>query len=262
MRQDRSLGITEPYSPWFPNHRSGFIFLTTSTLSFCPRSHLRQRLGLLLLHGSSGRCPTAAVCSSADERIPPLTTAPRAWAERAQVQLGMQEAVRRLGPLLEAAVTRQGMVHEVSSIVSDPGSPRQCVHADTIYMPCRQYPVHMAPLYTFFIALQVRTTHVRPSPALAGTWQRCAVCDSERVWAYTLDRDGHGRARSSIIVLTKDCTRCLPIWRCFAANAVSPVAFRGFCEHNVSNSADVVPSFARTVIMEQRGREPGVAGHR
>jgi len=70
--------------------------------------------------------------------------------------MGMQEAVRRLGPLLEAAVTRQGMVHEVSSIVSDPGSPRQCVHADTIYMPCRQYPVDMAPLYTFFIALQVR----------------------------------------------------------------------------------------------------------
>jgi len=35
------------------------------------------------------------------------------------------------------------------------GSPRQCIHADTIYLPCPQYPdVHMEPLYTFFVALQ------------------------------------------------------------------------------------------------------------
>jgi ectoine hydroxylase-related dioxygenase (phytanoyl-CoA dioxygenase family) len=75
-------------------------------------------------------------------------------SHEAQVQRGMREAVGRMGPLLEAAVTRQGMVHEVSCIVSDPGSPRQCVHADTIYMPCRQFPLEMPPLYTFFIALQ------------------------------------------------------------------------------------------------------------
>ena len=35
------------------------------------------------------------------------------------------------------------------------GSPRQCIHADTIYLPCPQYPdAHMEPLYTFFVALQ------------------------------------------------------------------------------------------------------------
>ena len=35
------------------------------------------------------------------------------------------------------------------------GSPRQCIHADTIVFPSPQYPdVHMDPLYTFFIALQ------------------------------------------------------------------------------------------------------------
>eukprot|EP00854_Cymbomonas_tetramitiformis_P028665 gene28665-35564_t len=70
------------------------------------------------------------------------------------VRESLSEVIQSLGPILEAAVTREGMVHEVSSLVADPGSPRQCVHADTIYLPCRQYPVEMAPLYTFFIALQ------------------------------------------------------------------------------------------------------------
>ena len=46
---------------------------------------------------------------------------------------------------------------QVSSLVAGPGSPRQCIHADTIVLPCPQFPnVSMEPLYTFFIALQVR----------------------------------------------------------------------------------------------------------
>lgn len=45
---------------------------------------------------------------------------------------------------------------QVSSLVADPGAPRQCVHADTIVLPCPQYPdATMAPLLTFFVALQV-----------------------------------------------------------------------------------------------------------
>lgn len=44
---------------------------------------------------------------------------------------------------------------KVSSLVADPGAPRQCVHADTIVLPCPQYPeASMAPLLTFFVALQ------------------------------------------------------------------------------------------------------------
>jgi len=46
-------------------------------------------------------------------------------------------------------------VHELSSLFAEPGSPRQCVHADTIHLPCPQYPdATMAPLYTCFVALQ------------------------------------------------------------------------------------------------------------
>lgn len=34
-------------------------------------------------------------------------------------------------------------------------APRQCVHADTIVLPCAQFPTaKMAPLFTFFVALQ------------------------------------------------------------------------------------------------------------
>jgi ectoine hydroxylase-related dioxygenase (phytanoyl-CoA dioxygenase family) len=71
------------------------------------------------------------------------------------VQKAFAETVRQLAPLLLATVTADGMVHEVSSFVADPGAPRQCVHADTIVLPCPQYPlVSMEPLYTIFIALQ------------------------------------------------------------------------------------------------------------
>mmetsp|Transcript_19934 Transcript_19934/g.63411 ORF Transcript_19934/g.63411 Transcript_19934/m.63411 type:complete len:374 (-) Transcript_19934:172-1293(-) len=71
------------------------------------------------------------------------------------VREGLEEIVQRLGPLLQEAIGADGMVHEISSLVADPGSPRQCIHADTIHMPCPQYPdVSVEPLYTFFVALQ------------------------------------------------------------------------------------------------------------
>jgi len=68
---------------------------------------------------------------------------------------GLQEAVKSMAPFLHSLVGHDAMLHEISSIVSDPASPRQCIHADTIHLPCPQYPsVSMPPLYTFFIALQ------------------------------------------------------------------------------------------------------------
>lgn len=71
------------------------------------------------------------------------------------VQRALREAVSRLGPLLREAVGADALLHEVSTLVSDPGAPRQCVHADTIVLPSPQFPnASMAPLYTFFIALQ------------------------------------------------------------------------------------------------------------
>jgi hypothetical protein len=70
------------------------------------------------------------------------------------VYKGVQEVIRCLSPLLCSTVTLDGMIHEVSSIVADPGAPRQCIHTDTIVLPCPQYPTaSMEPLYTIFVAL-------------------------------------------------------------------------------------------------------------
>jgi hypothetical protein len=72
-----------------------------------------------------------------------------------EVQAALRELVGNLGPLLRVLVGEGAMLHEISSIVAEPQSPRQCVHADTIVLPCPQFPdVSMAPLYTFFVALQ------------------------------------------------------------------------------------------------------------
>ena len=66
-----------------------------------------------------------------------------------------KEAMENLAPLLQRTVTSDGTMHELSCLVADPGAPRQCIHADTIVLPCPQYPkASMEPLYTFFIALQ------------------------------------------------------------------------------------------------------------
>jgi hypothetical protein len=67
------------------------------------------------------------------------------------VQRALKEAANNLKPfLLEMpGMAERGMVHEISCIISDPGSPDQCVHCDTPWL------ADVAPLYTFFIALQV-----------------------------------------------------------------------------------------------------------
>uniref|UniRef100_A0A061R4V3 Phytanoyl-dioxygenase n=1 Tax=Tetraselmis sp. GSL018 TaxID=582737 RepID=A0A061R4V3_9CHLO len=71
------------------------------------------------------------------------------------VRKALEEIVGNISPMLSKAVGRDGMMHEISSLVADPGSPRQCIHADTIHLPCPQYPdVSAEPLYTFFVALQ------------------------------------------------------------------------------------------------------------
>lgn len=71
------------------------------------------------------------------------------------VRDSMEEIAANLAPFLKEAIGSEGMIHELSCLVADPGSPRQCIHADTIHMPCPQYPnVSVEPLYTFFFALQ------------------------------------------------------------------------------------------------------------
>lgn len=108
------------------------------------------------------------------------------------VAAALGEAFTALAPLLRATVGMDGAIHEVSarparraprarspdaaraarltqsarairllvclqvsSLVADPGAPRQCMHADTIVLPCPQYPeASMKPLLTFFVALQ------------------------------------------------------------------------------------------------------------
>ena len=71
------------------------------------------------------------------------------------VKAALSEFFERLRPLLEPLVGLDATLHEISSLVADPGAPRQCIHADTIVLPCPQYPdASMAPLYTFFMALQ------------------------------------------------------------------------------------------------------------
>ena len=71
------------------------------------------------------------------------------------VREGLGEAFLSLRPLLEETVTLDGMIHELSSFIGDKGAPRQCVHADTIVLPCPQYPdASMEPMYTVFVALQ------------------------------------------------------------------------------------------------------------
>ncbi len=77
----------------------------------------------------------------------PLSAAP--------VRRAVRELVSNLEPLLTAACGPNAALHELSCMYAQPGAPRQCVHADTIVLPCPQYPdVTMAPLYTFFVALQ------------------------------------------------------------------------------------------------------------
>lgn len=71
------------------------------------------------------------------------------------VREALAEAFEALRPLLLATVGMDAALHEVSSLVAHPGAVRQCVHCDTIVLPCRAYPeARMAPLLTFFIALQ------------------------------------------------------------------------------------------------------------
>jgi len=67
-----------------------------------------------------------------------------------RIQFALREAVGNLSPLLRALddMEKEGVLHELSSIVSDGGSPRQCIHCDTPYLE------GVKPLYTCFLALQ------------------------------------------------------------------------------------------------------------
>ncbi|KAJ1495187.1 hypothetical protein T484DRAFT_1608209 [Baffinella frigidus] len=82
------------------------------------------------------------------------------------VAAAAREAMTNMAPLLERTVTTDGTMHELSSLVADPGAPRQNMHVDTIVLPCPQFPeASMEPLYTFFIALQdVEDNMVSPPP--------------------------------------------------------------------------------------------------
>ena len=71
------------------------------------------------------------------------------------VEAATREVAASLAPMLVPLVGRDAMLHELSSLVAEPRSPRQCLHADTIVLPCPQFPdASMEPLYTFFVALQ------------------------------------------------------------------------------------------------------------
>lgn len=68
------------------------------------------------------------------------------------VKKSFLESVKNLQPLLNELVDdvnnkEQLILHELSSIISDPGSTDQCMHCDTPYLD------NVPPLYTFFIAL-------------------------------------------------------------------------------------------------------------
>lgn len=72
-----------------------------------------------------------------------------------EVRDAIAEITSNLAPFLTALSGSDAMFHEVSSLVAAPGSPRQCIHADTIVLPCPQYPdAFVELLYTFFVALQ------------------------------------------------------------------------------------------------------------
>jgi len=54
------------------------------------------------------------------------------------VRRAVRELAANLGPLIEAACGPEAALHELSCIYAEPGAPRQCVHADTIVLPCPQ----------------------------------------------------------------------------------------------------------------------------
>lgn len=106
------------------------------------------------------------------------------------VRSSLSAALENLRPVLHKVVGEDAMIHEVSSIISYPGSPRQCVHADTIVLPCPQYPnASMEPLYTVFIALQdveegmghtvfIPKTH---TAAAHGLWNACEKSETNKI---------------------------------------------------------------------------------
>ena len=96
-----------------------------------------------------------------------------------EVRKALTEIVGNLSGFLAALVGDDAMFHEISSIVAGPSSPRQCVHADTIVLPCPQYPdVSMEPLYTFFVALQDVEEGMGHTQFLPGTHSP----DSHELW--------------------------------------------------------------------------------
>lgn len=71
------------------------------------------------------------------------------------VQKATREFIHSMKEFLTSLVGEDALIHEISSIIADEGAPRQCIHADTAYLPSPQYPnAEMKPLYTFFISLQ------------------------------------------------------------------------------------------------------------
>ena len=86
------------------------------------------------------------------------------------VQEALVEVTRNLSPLLDDMenMLSFGSLHELSSIISDPGSPTQCLHCDTPYL------ASIAPLYTFFVALQDVDDDMGHTTFLPGTHTEAA----------------------------------------------------------------------------------------
>jgi len=86
------------------------------------------------------------------------------------VQRALLEVTSNLRPILDEleGMLESGILHELSSFISDPGSPNQCVHCDTPFLS------DVEPLYTFFVALQDVDDNMGHTTYLPGTHNQAA----------------------------------------------------------------------------------------
>jgi hypothetical protein len=80
-------------------------------------------------------------------------------ADALQELLGADGSLR---PIYEHLVTPTGELYELATVITDPGSMQQTVHADLPFKP-------IAPIYVIFLALQDVNEHMGPTSFLVGT---------------------------------------------------------------------------------------------
>jgi ectoine hydroxylase-related dioxygenase (phytanoyl-CoA dioxygenase family) len=80
-------------------------------------------------------------------------------ADTLQELLGSNGSLRQV---YETLVTPRGELYELATVITDPGSIQQTVHADLPFKP-------IAPIYVIFLALQDVNEHMGPTSFLVGT---------------------------------------------------------------------------------------------